>query len=179
MMAEQRSSLIAEPTTPALTYRKQKLTPGLIVRLCRSGMRMKPRSRQRMLDARAMRRREESSLIQISPKWARQNPEAANSVRAILYERVTLERDQAARIGTVEPEYSCEPLGFLKSDDDAANAKEAYLEEWRQSENGPPVQTFFGKGMEDGEYGRVRLPAHLDRIAARGSVGFRYRRLVL
>ena len=162
-MAERTmQSAINEPTQPFLTFRGEKVTPGMILRLWRSGQRMKPQSRRRILKTRSWRRVEPESLTQLSSRWARQNPEAAARAQAVLHERVSLEREQIARIGAVEPEFKCEPLGFLKTDDDNAEAKEAYLEEWRVSPNGPPVQVYFGKGTEDGEYGRVRLPAHLD-----------------
>lgn len=153
---------IPEPSGPGLTYRRQKITPGLILRLWRSGMRMKTRSRERILACRAARRMDPGSLIQLSSTWVRNNPEAASWIRDVRHERVTLERGQIARAGAVEPEFSCEPLGFLKTDEDNAEEKEAYIEEWRISDNGPPVQAFFGKSVEDGEYARVRIPAHLD-----------------
>lgn len=157
-----RSVAIPEPSGPGLTYKRQKITPGLVMRLWRSGMRMKTRSRERILKCRALRRMEESSLIKINPTWAQNNPEAAAWIRDVRHERITLERSQIARVGAVEPEFTCEPLGFLKTDDDNAEEKEGYLEEWRKGPSGPPTQAFFGKSVEDGEYGRVRIPAHLD-----------------
>jgi hypothetical protein len=157
-----RSPAIPAPSGPGLMYRGQKITPGLILRLWRSGMSTKRRSRERILTCRAMRRKDPESLVALSPRWRYNNPEAASWVRDIRHERITLERAQIARVGAIEPEFNCEPLGFLKTDEDHAEEKEAYFEEWRVSDHGPPVQAFYGKAVEDGEYGRVRIPAHLD-----------------
>jgi len=156
----ERSALIPAPAGPAITYRREKLSPGLIIRLWRSGHSQRKNSRERILKVRSMRRKEHDSLIQLSPSWVRQNPEAASWARKTLHERVTLERDMIARVGAVEPEFACEPLGFLEQDDQYAEEKEAYLNEWRL--RNVPVQAFNGKAVEDGEFGVAVLPVDVD-----------------
>jgi len=157
MADRDRAPGIPEPSGPALSFRGDPITPHLILKLWRSGMRQKQESRKRILKVRALRRKEESSLVQLSPSWVRRNPELATWVRSVLHERVTIERDLIARAGAVEPVFDCKPLGSLKRDRDYAEEKEAYLNEWRQQS--VPTQTMVGKNVEDGEFGLVVLPA--------------------
>lgn len=157
--ALKRSPAIPAPTRSVFTYRGRDVTPGHIISLWRHAMDSKKESRRRALAVRAMRRMEESSMIQLPPAWVRANPEAATWVRATLHERITLERDQIARIGTVEPDFKVEALGFLETDDKNKEACEAYMREWAKSKFGIPVQPMFGKAVEDGEFAYVILPS--------------------
>ena len=159
---EVRDAGAPKSSRPALTFRGRKPTPGLVIDLWREGWAQRPESRKRILRARSFRRKEQKSLVQLAKTWRRQNPEAASWIVDVRHERTTLERAQIARVGALEPYYERKPLGFLDTEHQDSEDLTAYLNEWRQSESGPPVQPFFGKSVEDGEYGRVRLPAHLD-----------------
>lgn len=161
-----RSTAIPEPVEPALTFRGQKPTPGLVMKLWRSGQRFNQAGRAEILKARAFRRREESSLVQLAPSWVRQHPDLSTWVRDIRHERVSLDREQVARVGAVEPEYSCEALGFTETADIYKEQRESYMEEWRVSDFGPPTQGYGEKLVEDGQFARVRIPAHLDMDGA-------------
>lgn len=161
---DDQSPLIPVPTRPPISFRGRALSPGHVIELFREGLTTRQNSRRRILDVRALRRNEPDSLIRLAPNWVRRNPEAASWVAQPLPERQTLEGDLIARIGAVEGEFDCEPLGFEDSDIDAAEEKEGYLEEWRQRHF--PAQTCFGKGTEDGEYGMVVIPANLDMDGA-------------
>ena len=142
-----------------ITWRGKDLSPSVLIDLYRNGADSRAReSRSRIELVRQIRRKERR--IAVSRKWAQNNPEAALWVGSVLPERNTLERDLIARIGAVEPVYSRQALGFTQRDKDDAESCEAYMEEWRQ--RSVPVQSFFGKGMEDGEYARVTLPSDLD-----------------
>lgn len=155
-----RSPVIPAPTSQPFTYRGEDISPGLILRLWREGQAFKKASRDAILKVRAMRRRESESLVKLAPEWTRNNPEAAGWVRECLEQRTTLERDLIARAGSVEPELSREPLGFLDTDEDNAEDCEAYLEEWRKRE--VPFQAFIGKNVEDGEFGLLVTPSMSD-----------------
>lgn len=162
-MADQKPSCsvaLPEPSRPALTFRGKTVTPQHIIELFKEGLRAKKNSRNRILKVRAMRRKENSSLVKLPPKWIRLHPEAAAWARTVLHERITLERDLIAKVGSVEPEFICEPLGFLESANDMAEDQEAFLEEWKL--RNVPIQTFAGKGVEDGEFARITLPTDLD-----------------
>jgi hypothetical protein len=154
-----RSPSIPEPTTKPFSYKGRDVTPGYVLALWRRAMDSKQESRRRILAVRAMRRMEESSLIRLPAAWVRAHPEAASWVRAVLHERVTLEREQVARVGTVEPEFKVEALGFLESDDKNKEQAEAYFREWARSPFGIPTQPMFGKGIEDGEGAYVVVPS--------------------
>lgn len=163
-----RSPEIPAPSREPLTYQGRKITPGAILDLWKKGQAQKQKSRERILTCRQYRRMDEETLVRLSSRWARLYPEATAWVVEALEERVTLDRTMVARVGAVEPEFTVAPIAtedvdpFTKTAHDLAEAREAYLEEWRQSPFGPPTQAFFGKGCEDGEYARVTLPAELD-----------------
>ena len=155
-----RAADIPEPTGPPITYRNEKVTPGLILRLFREGMSTKKQSRNRILLCRAMRRMEVTSLIRLAPKWARRNPEAASWVVEHLEQRKTLDSDLVSRIGTIEPQFTREALGFTQRDDDNAEAFASYLEEWRLRE--VPTQIAYRKLVEDGEFASTCIPTPED-----------------
>jgi hypothetical protein len=143
----------------ALSWRGKDLSPQVVIDLYRNGAESRSReSRRRIQLVRDLRRK--TLAIKLSQTWTDRNPEAALWVRALLPERSTLERDLIARIAAVDPVYACEPLGFTERDIRYAEEKEGYMEEWRVK--GVPFQGFAGKGMEDGEYGRVTLPSPSD-----------------
>jgi hypothetical protein len=146
--------------TKAITWRGHDLDPQLVVDLVMNAFRGKRRTHARIKKVRSLRRKE--TTVKLAPSWQQRHPEHAAWITSILPERRTLERDLKARVGAVHPSYSCEPLGFTKRDVTYAEEKEHYLEEWRQSPSGPPVEAFFGKGVEDGEYGFTCLPSDLD-----------------
>jgi hypothetical protein len=157
---DEQAVAIPAPSQEPLTYKGEALSSGLIMRLFRTGQDGTQNSRNAILEARAYRRREASSLIRVAPSWARTNPEAAAWVTSVLPERISLEADLTARVGAVEPEYVREPLGFTERDRDDAEACQAFLEEWRL--RSVPTQTMFGKCVEDGQFGWAVLPSHLD-----------------
>jgi hypothetical protein len=142
-----------------LTWRGKDLGPELLMRLYRDGAEQRTKESRKRIDlVRSIRRK--TLTIKLSESWVKRNPEAAQWVRYVMPERSTLERDLIARVGAVEPAFSRQPIGFTKADDTAAEECEAYMEEWRQ--RAVPFQAFAGKGMEDGEYGRVTLPSPSD-----------------
>ena len=160
MAVNDDKALVPPPGRPAITFRGQRVTPWMVVELFKSAQRARRESRRRILLTRAFRRKEASSKVRVEPAWARQNPQAAAVATLTCEERVTLERNLIATIGNVEPEYEREPLGFRDTDRDAAEACQAYLEEWRQRDVPAPV--FVGKQTEDGEHALVVLPTDLD-----------------
>lgn len=152
-----RAPDIPAPSGPAITYRNEAVTPGLILRLWREGIATKQASRDRILRCRALRRMGEESLIQLNARWARRNPEAASWVVERREERKTLDSDLVARIGVIEPQFTREALGFTQTDDDHAEAFACYLEEWRQ--RSVPTQVSYRKLTEDGEHASIVLPS--------------------
>lgn len=158
---EERSVDLPEPSSPALTYRGEGLSAGLVMRLWRTAQKLNQHSRKEILEARAYRRREESSLIHLAQSWVRTNPEAAQWVVDIRPERTTIDEVLVSLAGAVEPEYIREALGFLDRDHEDAEACQAWMEEWRQQD--VPTQAMFGKAVEDGSFGWDVLPTFLDR----------------
>lgn len=164
----QRSPEIPAPTREPITWQKQKITPAMILDLWRSGYANMEASRTKILEAREFRRMADATKVQISTKWSRLYPEAAFWIVETLEERMTLDRNMVARVGVTEPEFVVSPIAtkdldpFTQTAHDLAEAREAYLEEWRTSPYGPPTQAFFGKGTEDGQYARVSLPVSVD-----------------
>lgn len=160
MADDRRSAEIPAPTQPAITWRGQKVTPAMIVELDRAARRAKQQSRKRILLARAMRRKDPSSLVRLNAKWRRKFPEAAAVAALTSEHRVTLERNLIAAVGAVEPEFEREPLGFKPTDREYAEQCQSYLEEWRL--RCVPAPSFVGKQVEDGEHALVVLPCDLD-----------------
>ena len=160
MPESKRAPEIPEPSGPPLTYQGEKLSPGLVMRLWRSASDARRLSRDRILNQRAYRRREEESLVRLAPSWVRRNPEAAAWVVDVRPERTSLEQDLIARVGVVEPEFIRERLGFTDRDRSAAEECQAFMEEWRL--RSVPTQALFGKAVEDGEFGWSLIPSHLD-----------------
>ncbi len=158
-MADQ-DTLLPVPTDPPIMFDGEPITASRMVEIFeRNWERAKP-SRDAIKRTRDLRRKTLRTVL--AKTWVDKNPEAAKNAMSLLSERTTLEYDIKARAGAVEPAYVCEPSPpGRETDYQNAEAKEHYLNEWRLSMFGVPFQTFLGKGVEDGEYGRVRLPADL------------------
>lgn len=164
---DDRSPGIPEPSGPAITsyaYNGEPVTPGAILRLYRSAAALMQASRNDILVQRAFRRGEESSRVQINPKWARLYPDAAQWVREKLEQRITLDSDMVAKAGGIEPRFARAALGFRDRDQDYAAECKAYLEEERKQRI--PYQRFIGKNVEDGQFGLVVMPAFKDMDGA-------------
>lgn len=160
-MADDPKSMLPEPTTEAITWNGQKLTPKLIIEAWeRNGPNglMKP-FHDEVKRAEGIRR---GTLVRkISASWANKNPEAAAAAPAKLPQRRTLEQDLKARIGVVEPTIVCTATGDLERDETNARDRQDYLNEWKTSPNGTPYREYYTKGVEDGGFLRTRLPAFL------------------
>lgn len=121
-------------------------------------------SRYRINTARGLRLK--TMTVELAPSWRKMHPEAAEWVVKVLPERRTLERDLIANVAAIEPTYSCVPVpsgaggGLLDRDRDYAEARENYMETWRQEY--VPYQAFAEKATEDGEFGVVVLPTDVD-----------------
>ncbi len=143
-----------------LTWRGTKLDPAELVAMVDRAFKAKAKAHERIRTVRDLRRRE--GTVALAPSWKQRHPEHSKWVVHVMPERNTLERDLKARLGAVEPVYSRAALDETQKADREAEALEDYAEEWRKSPHGPPVQTFFGKGTEDGEYGVTILPSPSD-----------------
>jgi hypothetical protein len=143
-----------------LTFRDEKPAPSLVLDLWAEGKRFMKADRARVLESRDFRRRAGSSVVKIARSWAERHREAAAWARTILPHRVTLERDLTARVGAIQPEYACEPIGFRDTDSERAEAKEAYLNEWRR--RSVPTDVFGGKLTEDGQFALLVSPTDVD-----------------
>jgi hypothetical protein len=138
----------------AISWRGTEIVPQTLIDIWREADRALKNRTKRIEDARAFRRKDPKSLVRVNARWARLNPEGAALARLTLPQRTTLERDLIARVGSADPVYTREPLGFLESDDTAAEACAAYLNEWRM--RSVPTKVFAGKSVEDGEFGHGR-----------------------
>jgi hypothetical protein len=161
-MADEQRSILSKPTDEAISWEGRKLTPKRIVEAWQrhgpEGL-MKP-FHDEVRRARNLRRG--TLKREIAASWKERNPEAAAAALAKLPQRRTLEQDLKARIGAVEPVIIRHATGDLVSDETHARESQDYLNEWRTSPFGIPYRTFYTKGVEDGGYLRVRLPATLD-----------------
>lgn len=168
---EDRGPGIPTPSGPpivspygAYQYNGEAVTPGMILRLFRSASAPMEPSRTEILKVRSMRRSEETSRVQLNPKWARLYPDAAQWVREKLEYRRTLDQDMIAKAGAIEPRFKRAALGFRDRDQDYASECRAFLEEWRRKY--VPYQTFVGKNTEDGQFAIVHIPAFADMDGA-------------
>jgi hypothetical protein len=164
MMAEQRRRADAGDDRTPLTWRGKDLKPEVVIDLWREGASGLKSRTKRIEDTRAFRRKERSSLVKVDRTWARLNPDAAALAQLTLPQRLTLERDLIARVGSSEPSFEREPLGFRERDIEGAEACAAYMNEWRL--RSVPFGTFAGKSVEDSEFARVTLPCDLDMDGA-------------
>jgi hypothetical protein len=148
--------------TPALTYRGKRPTSQMLVELWTNAeQRMRDRT-DRIQKCQALRRFTER--VKIDPGFLREHPEIdADRLVSLLPERESYERDLITKAGAVEPQISRRPLDVTDTAIDRAEEYESYMRDVAaDEENGIPQQVFIEKGAEDGEYGIVSLPAHLD-----------------
>lgn len=159
-----RSSMLPSVTYSPITWIDgDELLPVKIVQLWKDGSQdIVPESRKKIERARDFRRG--TLRVQISPSWAARYPDIAQWVMdtSTMPERKILEQDQIARTAAVEPELIRKPTGKLERDKTNARKLQAYIEEWRQGEGGPPHADFIAKGIEDGQYARVTIPSDAD-----------------
>jgi hypothetical protein len=151
---------MAEKTSKRTPYtiRGREIDHAWLVALWKSGAEAKKHSRARIEACRDLRRK--TRTVQLAQTWVTQHPEAAGWVTHVMPERRTLERDLKARVGSVKPALSRMALGDLDTDVTLAERCERYMDEWKRLH--VPVETFSGKGVEDGEYALVVTPADLD-----------------
>lgn len=142
----------------AYTIRGRELDHHWIVSLFESGAQAMKHSRARIEACRDLRRM--TRTVKLAATWAQKHPEAAAHVVHIMPERITLERDMKARVGSVKPSISRTAMGDLDTDVTLSERCERYMDEWKRQS--VPVETFNGKAVEDGEYALVVLPTDLD-----------------
>lgn len=159
-MADEDKSILPRPAEPAITWQKKTLTAKRLVEVWDTASDAMRAFHEEVRRARSFRR---GTLVRtMAESWAKKHPEAAEAAKSRLHQRRTLEQDLKARMGAVEPVYVRNAIGDLESDLTAAEQCEDYLNEWATSEYGVPYSTFLTKGVEDGGYLRVRLPAAAD-----------------
>lgn len=140
------------------TLRGRELDHNWLVTLWQTGAKAKEHSRHRIEVCRDLRRK--TRTVKLAASWANKHSEAASWVVHVMSERRTLERDLKARVGAVKPAISRTAMGDLDTDVTLAERCERYLDEWKRQN--VPIDTFNGKGVEDGEYAIVVVPANLD-----------------
>jgi hypothetical protein len=148
--------------TPALTYKGKPATAQRLVELYTNAQqRMGPRD-DRIRKCQGLRRMTER--VTLDPSFLHEHPEIdADRLVSLLPERESYERDLITKAGSVEPRISRSPLDVTDTALDLAEDYESYMRDVAEDdENGIPFQTFIEKGTEDGEYGCVSIPSHLD-----------------
>lgn len=152
------SSILTEPTEKPLTWRGQDLTASRVVDVFTRNWDMAAWRTKNVEQARDFRRKTLQNAL--PPSWVAKNPEVARWAKHVMAERQTIEREQIARVNAVLSTFNREALDQKKLSDDQAGACERYMNEWRQQKLD---QLEMGiKGVEDGEFGLVVLPATAD-----------------
>lgn len=154
----------AAPERAPISWRGTEVTPAALRDIWRQADRALKDRTKRIEDTRAFRRKDRKTLVRVDPGWARLNPEAAALAQLTLPQRVTLERDLIARVGSSNTVYTREALGFNEGDVEDAELAASYLNEWKL--RCVPSKAFAGKAIEDSEFGRVTLPCDLDLLSS-------------